>query len=77
MDTVKVDATNVAFAVPVEGAGGTSAAGEPLPRAVSSGPVPQSVLFSPLCVCRAAISRDPFYEMLAARKKKVSSTKRH
>lgn len=26
---------------------------------------------------RAAISRDPFYEMLAARKKKVSSTKRH
>ncbi|XP_025783345.1 cytohesin-1 [Puma concolor] len=25
----------------------------------------------------AAISRDPFYEMLAARKKKVSSTKRH
>lgn len=26
---------------------------------------------------KAAISRDPFYEMLAARKKKVSSTKRH
>lgn len=26
---------------------------------------------------RAAISRDPFYEMLAARKKKVSSMKRH
>ncbi|XP_055509868.1 cytohesin-1b [Leucoraja erinacea] len=26
---------------------------------------------------KAAISRDPFYEMLAARKKKVSSTKKH
>ncbi|XP_027705906.1 cytohesin-1 isoform X4 [Vombatus ursinus] len=26
---------------------------------------------------KAAISRDPFYEMLATRKKKVSSTKRH
>ncbi|MEQ2233934.1 Cytohesin-1, partial [Ilyodon furcidens] len=26
---------------------------------------------------KAAISRDPFYEMLAARKKKVSSIKRH
>ncbi|XP_023387402.1 cytohesin-1 [Pteropus vampyrus] len=26
---------------------------------------------------KAAISRDPFYEMLAARKKKVSSTRRH
>ncbi|CAL8266017.1 unnamed protein product [Gadus morhua 'NCC'] len=26
---------------------------------------------------KAAISRDPFYEMLAARKKKVSSMKRH
>lgn len=26
---------------------------------------------------KAAISRDPFYEMLAARKKKVSSAKRH
>lgn len=32
---------------------------------------------SPPSPTRAAISRDPFYEMLAARKKKVSSTKRH
>ncbi|KTG32779.1 hypothetical protein cypCar_00014364 [Cyprinus carpio] len=30
-----------------------------------------------LFISRAAISRDPFYEMLAARKKKVSSMKRH
>lgn len=33
--------------------------------------------WGPRSPCRAAISRDPFYEMLAARKKKVSSTKRH
>lgn len=31
----------------------------------------------PFSLPRAAISRDPFYEMLAARKKKVSSMKRH
>uniref|UniRef100_A0A8C2YQ59 Cytohesin 1 n=1 Tax=Chinchilla lanigera TaxID=34839 RepID=A0A8C2YQ59_CHILA len=34
-------------------------------------------VFSHFLCSRAAISRDPFYEMLAARKKKVSSTKRH
>lgn len=36
-----------------------------------------SLSLSPFLYSRAAISRDPFYEMLAARKKKVSSTKRH
>lgn len=39
-----------------------------------------SRLFMFLCpfiiLSRAAISRDPFYEMLAARKKKASSLKR-
>lgn len=34
-------------------------------------------LSPPFLRARAAISRDPFYEMLAARKKKVSSTRRH
>lgn len=45
----------------------------------SSLPVLVLSLFSlsPFLCSRAAISRDPFYEMLAARKKKVSSTKRH
>lgn len=36
----------------------------------------QKVLKSASSTCRAAISKDPFYEMLAARKKKVSSLKR-
>lgn len=45
------------------------------PRLVSRG----ALQWLPLStsIRRAAISRDPFYEMLAARKKKVSSTKRH
>lgn len=51
--------------------------GTPAPGVASPGPVPQSPLLSPPLCCRAAISRDPFYEMLAARKKKVSSAKRH
>ena len=42
---------------------------------LSCSSVPADV--SPFLCCRAAISRDPFYEMLAARTKKVSSTKRH
>lgn len=60
-----VGATDLAFAVTVEGGGGAS----PLGLFLS--------LFVLSSVSRAAISRDPFYEMLAARKKKVSSTKRH
>lgn len=73
VDTVKVEAADVALAFRWQGTQGPLASACP---GWSPGSVPQSVLFS-LCVSRAAISRDPFYEMLAARKKKVSSTKRH
>ncbi|XP_053231559.1 cytohesin-1 isoform X2 [Podarcis raffonei] len=41
-----------------------------------SAPTPEEKEEWMKCI-KAAISRDPFYEMLAARKKKVSSTKRH
>lgn len=44
------------------------------PRSCSPSHAPPPLRFDPH---RAAISRDPFYEMLAARKKKVSSMKRH
>lgn len=39
--------------------------------------MPNQLPMSRPCAHRAAISRDPFYDMLAARKKKVSSMKRH
>ena len=47
-----------------------------LGEGVAGGPGPSALTLGSRLFCRAAVSVDPFYEMLAARKKRISVKKK-